>query len=124
MLQAYSLNVDVVADGNVPFNNVVVDKGCAEKLSGSGSIELNVCGAYKVHVDGVASVSTTIQLIKDGVVLPQAQSTGTTLGFETYVQVDRNNCGCNCCTSPVVIQVKNVTATTFQNVNITVNKIA
>lgn len=123
MLQAYSLNVDVAADGNVPFNNVVVDKGCAEKLSGSGSIELNTCGAYKVHVDGVSSASTTIQLIKDGVALPQAQSTGTTLGFETYVQVDRNNCRCSC-SSPVVIQLRNTTAATFANVNIVVEKVA
>lgn len=124
MFQAYSLNAEVGADAIIPFTNVCVNKGCAENLSGSGSIELNKCGVYAVHVDGAAAASTTIQLIKDGVALPQAQSTGTTLGFETYVQVDRNNCGCNCCTSPVVIQVKNVTATTFPNVNITVNKIA
>ena len=122
MFQAYSLNQAVSADGIVPFNNVVIDKGCAENLSGVGTIELNKCGVYKVTVDGVAAESTTLQLLREGVALPQAQTTGTTLAFTTFIQVPKNNCNCNICSSPVTLQVKNSTATTLNNVNITVDK--
>lgn len=124
MLQVYSINQAVSANGVVPFNNVVIDKGCAESLSGVGTIELNKSGVYKVTVDGVASTSTTLQLFKNGVALPQAQSTGTTLAFTTFVQVVNNNCNCNICSSPVTLQVKNTTETTLTNVNITVDKLA
>ena len=122
MLQSYSLNVDVAADGIIPFNNTSLDKTCAISQSGVGTFNLNKCGLYRVHVDGVASAATTIQLYRDGVALHQAQSTGTTLGFETYVQVDRNNCNCNVCSSPVSIQVHNGTAATFTNVNIIIDR--
>lgn len=124
MLQVYSINQAVSANGVVPFNNVVIDKGCAENLSGVGTIELNKSGVYKVTVDGVASTATTLQLFKNGVALPQAQSTGTTLAFTTLVQVVNNNCNCNICSSPVTLQVKNITETTLTNVNITVDKLA
>jgi hypothetical protein len=79
-------------------------------------------GVYMVHVDGVASASTTLQLYKDGVAQPQAQSTGTTLGFETLVQVPRNNSSC-CCSSATTIQVMNDVAGTLENVNIVVTKV-
>ena len=124
MLQVYSINQAVSANGVVPFNNVVIDKGCAENLSGVGTIELNKSGVYEVTVDGVASTATTLQLFKNGVALPQAQSTGTTLAFTTLVQVINNNCNCNICSSPVTLQVKNTTETTLTNVNITVDKLA
>ena len=100
----------------------MIDKGCAENLSGVCTIELNKCGVYKVTVDGVAADSTTLQLLREGVALPQAQSTGTTLAFTTFIQVTKNNCNCNVCSSPVTLQVKNSTATTLNNVNITVDK--
>ena len=124
MFQAYSVNVDVGANSIIPFNNVALDKGCAEKLTGVGTIELNKAGVYKVHFDGTASASTTIQLIKNGVALPQAQSTGTTLGFETFVQVPSGNSCCNCRTAPVTLQVHNLTAATLPNVNIVVEKLS
>ena len=124
MLQVYSINQAVSANGVVPFNNVVIDKGCAENLSGVGTIELNKSGVYEVTVDGVASTATTLQLFKNGVALPQAQSTGTTLAFTTFVQVVNNNCNCNICSSPVTLQVKNTTETTLTNVNINVDKLA
>lgn len=124
MFQAYSVNVDVGANSIIPFNNVALDKGCAEKLTGVGTIELNKAGVYKVHVDGTASASTTIQLIRNGVALPQAQSTGTTLGFETFVQVPCGNSCCNCRTAPVTLQVHNLTAATLPNVNIVVEKMS
>lgn len=124
MLQAYSIGKVVAANGIVPFDNVVVDKGCSESLTGAGTIELNKCGVYIVSVDGSAAAETTIQLLRNGVALPQAQSTGTTLGFTTIVQVEKNNCQCNPCSAPVTIQVSNTTATTLNNVNIVVHKIA
>ena len=124
MLQAYSINIDAAADSIVPFNNVVIDKGCSERITGTGTIELEKAGVYEVAVDGTASAATTLQLVRNGVALPQAQSTGTTPGFKTFVQVDHSNCNCNCRTSPVTLQVSNSAAITFDNVNITVRKIA
>ena len=124
MLQAYSLNVEVAADGIIPFNNVAIDKGCAESLSGVGTVELNKCGVYRITVDGTASAATTVQISKNGTPLPYAQATGTHIAFDTFIQVDKNNCKCNACSSPVTIQVLNSAAITFINVNITVNKVA
>lgn len=124
MLQAYSVGVDVSAGGIIPFNNVIVDKGCAENLTGVGTIELEKAGMYLVLVNGTASASTTIQLVRNGVALPQAQATGTSLAFSTFIQVPNNNCNCNCKTSPVTLQVSNETAATFPNVNIVVKKVA
>lgn len=124
MIQGYSISVDVGADSFIPFNNVIVDKGCCEKFTGVGTVELDKAGIYFVHVDGVASASTTIQLVKNGVALPQAQSTGTTLGFSTLIQVPGNNCSCSCKTSPVTIQLHNETAGTLSNVNIVVYKLS
>ena len=124
MLQAYSIGVDVAANGIVPFNNVVIDKGCGENLTGVGTIELEKAGMYLVLVNGTASASTTIQLVRNGVALPYAQATGTSLMFSTYIQVPNNNCSCNCKTSPVTLQVSNDTAATFPNINIVVEKVA
>ena len=122
MLEAYSLNVAVGADSAIPFNNVTLEKGCTAVLSSPGTIQLNKCGVYMVSVDGTAAAATTVELYKDGVAQPQAQSTGTTPSFVTLVQVDRNNCGC-ACSSPVNLQVMNTTATTFTNVNVVVTKV-
>lgn len=124
MLQAYSINVDASADGIVPFNNVIVDKGCAEELTGVGTIELEKAGMYLVLVNGTASASTTVQLVRNGVSLPQAQATGTSLAFSTYIQVPGNNSNCNCRTSPVTLQLHNETAVTLPVINIVVRKVA
>lgn len=121
MLQAYSNNVEVSALTAIPFNSVAVKKGCTANVNGT-TIELNRRGVYMVEVDGVASASTTIQLEKDGVEMPQAQSTGTTVGFTALVQVNRDNT-CNCCSSPVTIQVVSEGAVTFSHINICVTKI-
>lgn len=123
MLEAYSLNQAVAADAAIPFNNVSVKKGCTAELSGVSSIELNKAGVYMVAFDGVASADTTVQLSKDGVLQPQAQSTGTALSFVTLVQVDRNNNGNCCCSSPVTLRIMNTTAGTFTNCNVCVTKV-
>ena len=122
MLEAYSSNVAVVADAAIPFNNVTIEKGCTAKLSAPATIQLNKCGVYMVAFDGVASASATAQLYKDGVAQPQAQSTGTNLGFTTLVQVPKNNSECNACSSPVNLMVISDTAATF-HANICVTKI-
>ena len=123
MLEAYTLNTTVAAGAAIPFNNVSIEKGCTAKLSAPASIELNKCGVYMVAFDGVAGTSTTVQLLKDGVAQPQAQSTGTVVGFTTLVQVDKNNCNCNCCSSPTVLRLTSSAAATFTNVNVCVTKI-
>ena len=123
MLEAYSTNVTVTALGNVPFNNVAIEKGCTAVLSSPSTIELNKAGVYMVAVDASATASNTIQLYKDGVAVPQAQSTGSSLSFVSLVQVDKNNCNCNCCTSPVSLRVVATTAGTLTDANICVTKI-
>ena len=122
MLEIYSLNKAVGANAPVSFDNTSVKKGCTATLSGASTVQLNKCGVYMVSVDASAGTSTTIQLYKNGVAQPQAQSTGTSPAFVTLVQVDKNN-SCACCASPVTLQVVNTTAATFTNINMAVTKI-
>lgn len=122
MLEAYSLNVAVEVDSYVPFNSTSIIKGCTATKPSADTINLNKCGVYMVSVDASAEASTTLQLYKDGVAQPQAQSTGLTPSFVTLVQVDKNN-SCCACSSPTTIQIQNSTATTLTDANITVTKI-
>ena len=122
MLEAYSLNLEVAANAPVSFQNVSLKKGCTAELSGINTIELNKCGVYMVSVDASAEATTTLQLYKNGVAQPQAQSTGGTPAFTTLVQVPENNSGCPCA-SAVSLQVINETATTLTDVNIVITKI-
>lgn len=122
MLEIYSTNVAVAADTAIPFQNVSLQKGCTAELSGTSTIKLNKCGVYMVSVDASAEASTTIQLYKNGVAQPQAQSTGVSPSFVTLVQVSDNNSCCPCAT-PVSLQVVNTTAATFTNANVTVTKV-
>ena len=124
MLEAYSLNATVGANSSVPFGNVTLRKGCTATLSGAGTIELNKCGIYMVDVDASLTTATTIQLYKDGVAQPQAQSNGTCPSFTTLVQVPNNNSNCPC-SSPTTIEVYNAddAQAVFDNINIIVTKI-
>ena len=122
MLEAYSINKQIAVDAPITFDNVTLKKGCTAVLSGASTIELNKCGVYMVAFDGAAGTETTVQMYKNGVAQPQAQSTGTTLGFTTLVQVTENNCGC-ACSSPTTLQFMNDTAATFDNYNVVVTKI-
>ena len=78
MLQAYSTNLSMDANAAYPFNNIVVDKGCAETLSAPASIQLNQRGVYLVEVDGFGTgadaADGTTQLVVNGVAQPQAIS--------------------------------------------------
>ena len=135
MLQAYSSNLAVAADAAFPFNNVTVDKGCAETLSAPASIQLNQRGVYLVEVDGFATPGAatlvSAQLYVNGVAQPQAISsftgvaaTADTFSFKTFVQVTENNCPCNCTSSPTVLQIRNgITALTDAHINVVVTKI-
>lgn len=122
MIEAYSINKTVTANSPVAFDNVTIQKGCTVTQSGDANFNLNKCGVYSVCVNATAAAETTLQLYKDGLALPQAQSTGTSLAFSTLVQVNHNNCGC-CCSSPVNLQVMNTTAGTLDNINITISKL-
>ena len=124
MLEAYSLNVTVPAASAVPFNNVTVNKGCTATLNGVSTIELNKCGVYMVSCDFSAAATTTIQLFKDGVAQPQAQSTGVSPSFSCLVQAPQNNCCC-ACSEPTTVQIRNVgtASATLTNANVTVTKI-
>lgn len=122
MIEVYSTNIDVDIDSAVPFQNVSLKKGCTAELSGTSTIKLNKCGVYMVACNASASAATTIQLFKDSVAQPQAQSTGTNPTFTTLVQVSDNNTCC-ACTSPVSLQIITDTAVTFTDINVTVTKI-
>ncbi len=117
MLEAYSTDIDVAEGAAIPFNNVTIRKGCTATLSAPATIQLNKAGVYMIHVDGsiapTAVGDVSIQLSKNGVVQPQAQSIETgaagdssSLCFETLVQVPQNNTPC-CCSSPTTIQIIN-----------------
>lgn len=136
MLQVYSDNLSVAAETAFPFNNVIIDKGCAESLSAPATIQLNQRGVYLIEVDGYATpdatTNVTIQLYINGVAQPQAKSSfmGTavtatdTFGFKTLVRVTENNCPCNCLASPTILQIMNLeTSLSDAHINVVVTKI-
>lgn len=136
MLQVYSNNLSLEADQVFPFNNVVIDKGCAETLSAPATIQLNQRGVYLVEVDGFATpdatTEVTVQLYVNGVAQPQAKSSfmGTAVtatnvfGFKTFVRVTENNCNCNCLASPTILQIMNLeTSISDAHINVVITKI-
>ena len=136
MLQIYSSDLTVGANTVFPFNNVVLDKGCAEALSAPATIQLNKQGVYLVEMDGFATpdaaTEVTVQLYVNGIPQPQAISsfvpaavTDTrTFGFKTFVRASENNCNGNCLTSPTTIQFMNGdTALSDAHINVVITKI-
>ena len=126
MLQAYSTDITVAANTAIPFNSSKLSKGCTATHPSADVFNLNKCGVYMVSVDASCSATATIQLFKDGVAQPEAQSTGgTSLSFMTLVQVDRNN-SCCACSSPVSLQIMNAgtAEATFTDVNVVITKVA
>ena len=122
MLQMYSQNVAVAADSAIPLNNVSLIKGTTAEPSGTSSIVFNRCGVYMVSFDASASASTTVQLYKNGVAQPEAQSTDISPSFTTLVQVPSNNSCCPC-SSGTTIQFISDTEVTFTNANVVITKI-
>ena len=136
MLQVYSSNLTVDANTVIPFNNVVLDKGCGEILSAPSTIQLNKQGIYLIEMDGFATpdaaTPVTIQLMVNGVAQPQAISSFTpaavtdtrTFGFKTFVRVLENNCNCNYLTSPTTLQFMNgETALSDVHINVVITRI-
>ena len=123
MIEAYSTNVAVGANANIPFNSVSLVKGCTVEKIAPDTFAFNKCGVYMVEVDCSTATSTTIQLYKDGVAQPQAQSTGLSPSFTTLVQVPNNNSCCPCA-SATTVQIRNTTAGTFTDANIVITKVA
>lgn len=122
MLEVYGLNVTAEANTPLSFNNTSVKKGYTAELESPSTIQLNKCGVYMVEFDGSAAASNTVQMYKDGVAQPQAQSTGDSPSFTTLVQVDHSNSNC-CCSSPVSLRFVSTGAGTFTNINVCVTKI-
>ena len=133
MLEAYSTNITVNEGEAIPFNNLVIKKGCTAELSAPATIQFNKAGVYMVScnasVEPAAAGEVSIQLRKNGILQPQAISTETgevdsitDLGFTTLVQVKEDNT-CNCCTSPTTIQIVNGAEASFTIANIVVTKI-
>ena len=122
MLEIYSTDLAITAETFVPFQNVGVKKGCTAELSGTNTINLNKCGVYMVAVDASATPATTLQLYKNGIAQPQAQSTGTSPSFVTLVQVPENNSCCPCA-SGTSLQLMNTTESVLANVNCTITKV-
>lgn len=124
MIEAYSLDVTVPADTAIPFNNVTIQKGCTAIHSAPNTIQLNKKGVYMISCDASSATASTIQLYKDSVAQPQAQSVGTSPSFVTLVQVDHDNSTC-CCSSPTLIQIYNTgdAEATFTSVNVVVTKV-
>ena len=122
MLEAYSLNVAVSANSNVPFNSTSLQKGCTVTRTAPDTFVLNKCGVYMVSVDASAAASTTLQLYKDGVAQAQAQSTGLNPSFVTLVQVGKNNSCCPCA-SGTTLQVRNTVEGTLTDANIAITKV-
>lgn len=141
MIEIYSKNITVGENELIPFNIVSLKKGATVTNSGSYELVFNQCGIYQLTLSAVAepaaaaapaetSTASTISvnLIKDGVVIPQAQSEETSTGaaalsFSTLVQVNRNNNPCVCST-PVVCSIRNTgVAATFSNIDMVVTKI-
>ena len=140
MIEIYSKNITVGENELIPFNIVSLKKGATVTNSGSYELVFNQCGIYQLTLSAVAEPATTppaetsttntisVNLIKDGVVIPQAQSEETSTGaaalsFSTLVQVNRNNNPCVCST-PVVCSIRNTgVAATFSNIDMVVTKI-
>lgn len=136
MLQVYSSDLAVAANTVFPFNNVVMDKGCAEQLSAPATIQLNKQGVYLVEMDGFATpdaaTEVSVQLVVNGVAQPQAITSfvpaaitdARTFGFKTFVRVLQSNCQCNCLTSPTTLQfINGDTAISDAHINVVITKI-
>ena len=123
MIDIYSNNITVSEQSPIPFNSTKLAKGCGIVRQGTTTVQFNKCGVYSVdfHASAIAGTAgeITLQLRKNGVLQPQALTSETAadttsvhaLSFSTLVQVDHNNCKCNMCSIPVIIDVYNASDT-------------
>ena len=139
MIELYSTNESVATGSAIPLDNVSLQKGITALNSGASSINLNTRGIYEVTFDAsvvATEVPTTdpllsVQLEKDNVAQPQAQSSVTPadtstvyhLSFTTLIQVNCNN-NPGVSGAPVSITlINNGAPATFKNVNVCVTKL-
>lgn len=137
MIEAYSSNITVPENQPVPFNSVSLAKGCEVVQRVLNTFVFNECGVYEVEVDasgsttGTTAVNLQLQLYKNGVPQPQAdtvaQSTAAAdvvaMGFKTFVQVPQDNTSC-CCSTPTTIQLMNgPAAINLLTANIAIKKV-
>jgi hypothetical protein len=118
MVQSFSTNVDVNANEAIPFNTIQTMKGCDVNHTSPTTYEINKCGLYLLLVDATAATDFTIEVYVNGV--PQAATvrTGTNASIAHTIIVPNNNCRCNRCSSPTIVQVMNTGAvTTFSVAN-------
>ena len=122
MLELYSTNVEVAQNGSIPFNNVVLAKGCTAVLSGPATVQFNKSGVYMVAVSAsitpAATGTSRIQLARNGMLELDSFSEATAaadqtsaLAFTSLVQVNKNNNPCNCTENPTTIQLMNTSQT-------------
>ncbi len=115
MLEVYSKNVTVAANGLIPLTTVALLKGVSTQLLGASTIQFNKCGIYEVTISGSiigsAAGEIIVQLEKNGIAQPQAVSLITAadatsqipFSFTTLIQVpDSNNINCPCSTTTTI----------------------
>ena len=136
MIEVYSKNVEVAANGTIPLTTVALLKGTSTQLLGTSTIQLNKCGIYQVTVTGSvigsAAGDVIVQLEQNGIPQPEAISTVTAadatslhpIGFSTLIQVPNNN-NVNCpCSATTTISLRNAgIEATYSSIDVVVTRI-
>lgn len=136
MIEVYSKNVEVAANGTIPLTTVALLKGTSTQLLGTSTIQLNKCGIYQVTVTGSvigsAAGDVIVQLEQNGIPQLEAISTVTAadatslhpIGFSTLIQVPNNN-NVNCpCSATTTISLRNAgIEATYSSIDVVVTRI-
>ena len=127
MIETYSNNITVPSNASVPLNTVF-RKGTTVTKSGDASIQLNKCGIYEISVSasGIAASGglITLQLMVNGVALPNAFASLTAADTTTKVQVPTTyNENCPCSESFIVSLNNAGVGATYSLVDILVTKL-
>ena len=136
MIEVYSKNVEVAANGTIPLTAVALLKGTSTQLLGTSTIQLNKCGIYQVTVTGSvigsAAGDVIVQLEQNGIPQLEAISTVTAadatslhpIGFSTLIQVPNNN-NVNCpCSATTTISLRNAgIEATYSSIDVVVTRI-
>lgn len=135
MLQTYSKNIIVETNTAIPFNSTSIIKGCTADKTGISTVTLNRAGVYMLSFDasvaGNAGGTITVQLSKNGTLVPEAVTSETaanttdlhSISFQTLVQVSQNN-SCKCSDSGTVVSIVNTgVPVTFTQANLVITKL-
>ena len=135
MINAFSRDLALNADGIVKFDTVTLEKGCGTVLNGSSSIHLKKSGIYQVifYAEAMPQINGTVSFamltngfakIGDTTTVEGATTAKSyTVPIVTTVQVPANDSRCNCRTSGVMIQFENVGVATTADVNVVITKV-